>query len=270
MFKLLFLLLMFLASISYAKSNSTVLMNENDVITVKTKVGFSTKLIFKSRPKNGLIGDQDAFSVEYLKNVVSIKPLMANAQTNLFIPTSEGYFNFILKTTKGTPNNFLYILKKSSNSKESALSSKKRDSHEPIEEKEIKFKSKYLKKVSYCGPLSLRVHKVSWPESHSSFIYDFIIKVRIWPRVLSENIVFEARDFHLFQGKKRIHIEGIYLDRNLLSNNSLRIIGKFHIRQEDIDPRKRLKLYVAPQSLKNKKCKVLKLNMKVLSPLQRK
>lgn len=52
---------------------------------IRTSLGFATILQLPVKPQNILIGDGDSFKVETLGTNISIKPLVRNGKTNLFI-----------------------------------------------------------------------------------------------------------------------------------------------------------------------------------------
>src|SRR5580698_188855 len=93
---LLLLCLLTLQCPAYARSARTVHLADGQMEAIYVESGYSTLLKFSSHPEPGLIGDQDGFKVEYLKNIVAIKPLVSKGKTNLFIFTKEGQFNFQL------------------------------------------------------------------------------------------------------------------------------------------------------------------------------
>lgn len=104
---LLLILMAFPPIEAWAKSMRVVRLSDSDMETVFVEPGFSTLIKFDSHPQPGLIGDQDGFKVEYLKNMVAIKPLVSRGKTNLFLFTKEGQFNFQLLAGVGRHDNIV-------------------------------------------------------------------------------------------------------------------------------------------------------------------
>jgi hypothetical protein len=68
------------------------------IITVNCAHGIATIIEVPDRPDSVVIGDQDAFKVEYLDQAVTIKPLRSGATTNLYIYTDWRRYNVKLVT----------------------------------------------------------------------------------------------------------------------------------------------------------------------------
>ena len=68
------------------------------IITVNTAHGIATIIQVPDRPNSVVIGDQDAFKVEYLDQAVTIKPLRSGGTTNLYIYTDWRRYNVKLVT----------------------------------------------------------------------------------------------------------------------------------------------------------------------------
>jgi type IV secretory pathway VirB9-like protein len=99
---LIFLLLLGYSIPSFGKAVRTVEASEDTIIQVRTAIGYSTILTFNSKPTSAVLGDQDAFKLEYVGNSITVKPLISQATSNLFIFTPYERFNITLKTVTST------------------------------------------------------------------------------------------------------------------------------------------------------------------------
>ena len=80
---------------------------KDQIITVKTSLGIATIIQVPDRPTSVVIGDQSAFKVEYLDTAITIKPLITNARTNLYIYTDWQRYNVKLIPTKKTQADYV-------------------------------------------------------------------------------------------------------------------------------------------------------------------
>ncbi len=231
---------------AYSLKNKTAYLNKQDVLTVFTKPGYSTKLIFDSKPKPGLIGDQDAFNIQYLGKVVSIKPLILGSESNLFIPTKKGSFSFKLISSNKSPDNIINVKK--------VLNLIKK----PIT------KDRFiadLKITKYCKDIKLSIDQIisikgKW----------LIIDLKI-----SKNKPFKKR----FKAKK---IGSIYLLNNNISYpiidhyffnkmNSNFIYGQIAFDISKLMKSKSISLYFKPTQSISKKCSFVEINIGKFSQL---
>lgn len=84
-----------------AKSNADqrvrrVSVQGDQIVTVRTSLGIATIVQVPDRPNSVVVGDQDAFKVEYLDQAITIKPLSGGAKSNLYIYTDWRRFNVAL------------------------------------------------------------------------------------------------------------------------------------------------------------------------------
>jgi hypothetical protein len=83
---------------------------KDQIIAVKTAVGIATIIQVPDRPTSVVIGDQSAFKVEYLDRAITIKPLVQNARTNLYIYTDWQRYNIKLVPTDKNQADFVVYL----------------------------------------------------------------------------------------------------------------------------------------------------------------
>ena len=70
----------------------------DQIVTVKTALGIATIIQVPDRPNSLVVGDNEAFKVEYLDQAITIKPLHGGAKSNLYIYTDYRRFNVQLIT----------------------------------------------------------------------------------------------------------------------------------------------------------------------------
>lgn len=75
-----------------------IIVNHDQIITVRTAIGIATIIQVPDRPNSVVVGDQDAFKVEYLDQAITIKPLHGGAKSNLYVYTDWRRFNVQLIT----------------------------------------------------------------------------------------------------------------------------------------------------------------------------
>ena len=71
---------------------------QDKIVTIHTALGIATIIQVPSPPTSLVVGDSSAFKVEYLDQAITIKPLRANAKSNLYIYTDWRRFNVQLVT----------------------------------------------------------------------------------------------------------------------------------------------------------------------------
>ena len=71
----------------------TIEVKKDQIVTVRTALGVATIIQVPDRPNSIVVGDQNAFKVEYLDQAITIKPLHGGARSNLYIYTDYRRFN---------------------------------------------------------------------------------------------------------------------------------------------------------------------------------
>jgi hypothetical protein len=82
----------------------------DQIITVRTALGIATIIQVPDRPNSVVVGDQDAFKVEYLDQAVTIKPLDSSAKTNIYIYTDWKRYNVELISGAGAVADYVVYL----------------------------------------------------------------------------------------------------------------------------------------------------------------
>lgn len=75
-----------------------IIVQKDQIITVRTAIGIATIIQVPDRPNSVVVGDQEAFKVEYLDQAITIKPLHGSAKSNLYVYTDWRRFNIQLIT----------------------------------------------------------------------------------------------------------------------------------------------------------------------------
>ena len=75
-----------------------VAVQKDQIITVRTAIGIATIIQVPDRPNSVVVGDQNAFKVEYLDQAITIKPLHGGAKSNLYVYTDWRRYNVQLIT----------------------------------------------------------------------------------------------------------------------------------------------------------------------------
>lgn len=96
---------------SLAAGVREVKVSGDAVIPIRTAPGFSTILEFPSKPISAVLGDQDAFKLEYVGNSITIKPIVERAKSNLFIFTEFERYNCKLSTVPQAEVDYIVRIK---------------------------------------------------------------------------------------------------------------------------------------------------------------
>jgi hypothetical protein len=73
-------------------------LKRDEIAQVHTALGIATLIQVPDRPTSVVLGDTNAFKVEYLENAITIKPLSHSSKSNLYIYTEGRRFNVSLVT----------------------------------------------------------------------------------------------------------------------------------------------------------------------------
>jgi hypothetical protein len=65
----------------------------DEIATVRTALGIATIIQVPDRPNSVVVGDLEAFKVEYLDQAITIKPLHRGVKSNLYVYTDYRRFN---------------------------------------------------------------------------------------------------------------------------------------------------------------------------------
>lgn len=120
----LFTLLLFLASFVLGSESQRgqrvrkLYLKRDDIALVRTAVGIATLIQVPDRPTSVVLGDTNAFKVEYLDNAITIKPLSHSSRSNLYIYTEARRFSVSLVTAPQAGADYIVYLEPESRSPE--------------------------------------------------------------------------------------------------------------------------------------------------------
>lgn len=87
-----------------------IIVQKDQIIKVRTAIGIATIIQVPDRPNSVVVGDQEAFKVEYLDQAITIKPLHGRAKSNLYVYTDWRRFNVQLITgAESTADYVVYL-----------------------------------------------------------------------------------------------------------------------------------------------------------------
>lgn len=225
--KIIFIALAFFSEISFAAPSRTVQMKEGEMTPIYVSPRFSTILQFDAHPEPGLIGDQDAFKVEYMRNLVAIKPLMSRGKTNLFIFTKEGQFNFQLISSNDHHDNIVYVKRAGNNEPEKLLTTERIVMIDDLI-------TRRLNKVVKNKNAKLTIESVATPKSKSTLVIKFELERK---QIGKDELLKIAKENVLIKQKTLIlSIENIYLENSRPEKALYRTKGLLLLRAEVIAP----------------------------------
>lgn len=107
---LLLALILATANINAAQRVRRVEVHADQIVTVKTSLGIATIIQVPDRPNSVVVGDQDAFKVEYLDQAITIKPLSGGSKSNLYIYTDWKRYNVeLVSGTEAAADYVVYL-----------------------------------------------------------------------------------------------------------------------------------------------------------------
>lgn len=234
----LLMLLLSLAPPVFAKSMRTVRLAEGEMEAIYVQPGFSTLIKFDSHPEPGLIGDQDGFKVEYMRNLVAIKPLVSKGKTNLFIFTKEGQFNFQLVASRERHDNMVYVTPK----RDAGYVPPGVKVAVPVDE----LVTRRLNKTATVGTNKLTLESVAVPGSRSTLVLKFMIQEKAIKG--QDNYRLDQELLAVFQGAKAVKIENVFLETKRLRGGSFDTAGLILIRAADLKNGEPIKLRYSPKT----------------------
>lgn len=99
------------ASATAGQRIRTVEVKKDEVVTVRTAMSVATIVQVPDRPLSLVVGDSEAFKVEYLDQAITIKPVHSGAKSNLYIYTDYRRFDVSLITTSESLADYVVYLK---------------------------------------------------------------------------------------------------------------------------------------------------------------
>jgi hypothetical protein len=216
-FKILLALSVLTPCLCSANTIRKVDADENRVAVVHTAMGFSTILEFPTKPSSAVLGDQDAFKIEYVGNSITVKPLIPGATSNLFVFTEYHRFNCTLKTGNRTEVDYIVNIVPSETHQETTIAS--HDPHEIILNHSSQFKGFELRVISILPPASR-------DDPRAAEVVRFELKSK------DKKYAFSPASVGVKQGGQFLDLESIYLDAMELHPGKA-ITGKLVVLNQD-------------------------------------
>ena len=99
----------------------------DQIVLVKTALGVATIIQVPDKPSSVVVGDTNAFKVEYLDTAITIKPLGSRAKSNLYIYTDYRRYNVQLVTGPDGSADYVVYLESPRGKKEAPPDSSKKN-----------------------------------------------------------------------------------------------------------------------------------------------
>lgn len=229
---------------AHAKPVRIVQMSEGDMAQVFVSPRFSTLIKFDAHPEPGLIGDQDAFKVEYMRNMVAIKPLVSKGKTNLFLFTKEGQFNFQLVAGSANHDNIVYVQRAVTPTSAKSLSIERAVVVDDLLTKKIG-------KTDTGSGMVLRLESIATPMSRSTVVLRFSVEQKFSENKKSEVVALNRERILVTQGKNPLPIENTYLENSKPQANTLLTKGLILLRADRIKKNAGIELRILPVGKKD-------------------
>ena len=194
-----------------------IIVQKDQIITVRTAIGIATIIQVPDRPNSVVVGDQEAFKVEYLDQAITIKPLHGAAKSNLYVYTEWRRFNVQLITGSESVADYVVYL---DNQKE-----------KPIEVRTVINWTNFQKEMSN-GNLTFLTKRLS--RTKDLLLIDFEIKSLAKAKV-------DPSFFWITQSGKTRPIHNLILS-NLDVKPNEKISGLIQIQRSDIDEMGQIKI----------------------------
>lgn len=249
----LFVLFLFYADSATARSVRVVNSKPDQVIDVKTALGYSTIIEFPSKPISAVLGDQDAFKLEFVQNAITLKPLISRAKSNLFVFTEYERFNCTIMTS--SPSDVDYIVKIQSRHQEDARDSSESRSSKPREVVHpVNLSAKhngFTLKVSSVG------HYDSDGESRGVSLINF--------QISSKNVpyTFTPTAIGVKQRSSFLTLESLYVDDLNLMPGDAPTTGKIALLDENFNRNIPFQVVFAVPATKSPKAKPYRLTISI-------
>ncbi len=215
-----------------AKPSRNLLLSDSDVGEVRVALGYSTILQFDSRPTSVVLGDQDAFKVEYVGNSLTLKPVVSSSRTNLFVFTEYERFNFRLVTGPSDSCDFAVRVKRRSKTRPS----ESRSPSPGVFEGETRGEALDpvpVSRASECNGIRLSLDSLSYPEKKHWVLAHFSLS---WKAPKDGQVLtFQAEEIGILRRNVKIAGETLFLERLTIPGDSTPVRGSALIRGERND-----------------------------------
>ena len=226
-----------------AKSIRHIAAGADEVVTINTALGLSTLLELGGRPKGVIVGDQDAFRVEYAGEALAIKPLMAKARSNLFVSMPNETFRFRLRVVSQGEADFAVKVKP-----------KRRDEPNPSGQRialessaRVTNLTKNQTKTATKDALTLVAYLAEQEDKNPSIVISF--QIFLGPSVFgNRGLMLAANDFHVLQEARDVTITQLTLNQMTVSENHP-VTGEIILARRDLTLKNQISMIFAPSIL---------------------
>ena len=195
----------------FAKGVRELTLTENEIGKIKTSLDYSTVLKFDGRPRNVILGAQDAYKVEFIQNSVTIKPIQPRVKTNLFVFTEQDGFYFnLVPVAQAEADQVVQVRRKRPAENKTtvpAVQEKKREST-PLIRRLVNRRAKH-------DDLILFLHSIGWPKSKSTVAIGFSLQLS--DKAKRKEFRFSPGDYSVKQASKDIMIQDIFIESLVLA-----------------------------------------------------
>ena len=197
----------------------------DQIVTVRTALGVATIIQVPDKPNSVVVGDLNAYKVEYLDTAITIKPLSGHAKSNLYVYTDYKRFNVQLVTGIEAAADYVVYLE---NPKAKAVANL------PV------IKWRQVKKTMTNDGLTLQLVRLG-ENDHGLCMIDFTISSE-------KTETIKPEWFWLIQDGFSHPIQGLVLS-SLSVNPKLTVRGTIEILRSDINESKPLRIELRRKKL---------------------
>lgn len=249
------LLLTVLATTAVAKPTRTLELSETDIGQVHASLGYSTIIQLDARPTSAVLGDQDAFKVEYVGNSLTIKPLVPGARTNLFVFTDYERFSFRLVTGASSQVDYVVAVKRKRSKSASSFYDDGSYGDDVASEKMTTIN---INRTASCRSTSLLVESFAYPKAKPWVVIHFAVSQGSKGK---GDFEFKPESLVLVNGKELVPIETLYLETASIPADGTKVKGSLLVRKENPKSTTQLNLVFSPDHFKENRCASLKVRL---------
>lgn len=207
---LIYIVCLAFASISAEARVRRVTVNGDSIVSVRTAIGIATIIQVPDRPNSVIVGDQEAFKVEYLDQAITIKPLHGGAKSNLYVYTDWRRFNVQLITGSESLADYVVYL----------------DNPKPLKEK-----GEFSTWRTYSN--FMKNDEITFEATRLGQLKENLIAIE-FKIVTQKNVKFDPSSIWLIQNGKTKPIHNLFVsDLNL--KQKLKMTGVIQILTSDIE-----------------------------------
>lgn len=202
-------------------------LKNDQIAQVKTALGIATIIQVPDSPNSVVVGNSEAFKVEYLDQAITIKPLFSGARSNLYIYTNYRRYNVELISVNSSEANYIVYLE----GVKSSSQTKKPDTKMTV--KPIRSVEPYLVGINWFelnkslqnDEVKLIIKRVGL-SANNVVLFDFTMTA-------SQKIEIKPENLSINQNKKIVTIHNLFLS-SLKIDPQKPITGTLEILKSDL------------------------------------